>query len=297
MAEERVQRRLAAIMAADVVGFSRLMGADEAGTLAALKKLRAELVDPTIDQFRGRIVKLMGDGALVEFASVVDAVECAVNIQRGITERGGDTDIRFRIGINLGDVIIDGDDIYGDGVNVAARLEGEADPGGICISGDAYRQVFGKIDVAFEDLGERRLKNITGPVCAYRVSLTSAPTASARMHRQTDKPSIAVLPFDNMSGDPEQEYFADGLTEDIITALSSSHAFPVIARNSTFAYKGKSPDLREVASDLGVRYVIEGSVRKRGDRIRISAQLVEGETGQHLWAETFDRDLADLFAV
>jgi adenylate cyclase len=225
MAEERVQRRLAAILAADVVGYSRLMGEDETGTLNALNMHRAEFIHPTVAEYRGRIVKLMGDGALVEFPSVVDAVECAVTVQRGMVERNAGVpdskQITFRIGINLGDVIIDGDDIYGDGVNIAARLEGEAEPGGICISGDAYRQVLGKIDHAFDDLGERTLKNIAEPVRVYRVTLDSAPakpgTATLPL---PDKPSVAVLPFDNLSGDPEQEYFSDGITEDIITALS-----------------------------------------------------------------------------
>ncbi|MCZ6591554.1 MAG: adenylate/guanylate cyclase domain-containing protein, partial [Alphaproteobacteria bacterium] len=305
MAEERVQRRLAAILAADVVGYSRLMGEDETGTLNALKMHRAEFVHPTVAEYRGRIVKLMGDGALVEFPSVVDAVECAVVVQRGMEERNAaipdSRRITYRIGINLGDVIIDGDDIYGDGVNVAARLEGEADPGGICISGDAYRQVLGKIDFAFEDLGERTLKNIAEPVRIYQWSVGKSAAVGKTQPNQNpplpDKPSIAVLPFENMSGDPEQEYFSDGITEDIITALSKFRWFFVIARNSTFVYKGQAIDIKQVGSELGVRYVLEGSVRKAGNRVRITAQLIEAETGNHLWAERYDRNLEDIFEL
>lgn len=302
MAEERIQRRLAAIMAADVVGYSRLMGEDETGTLAALKQHRAALIDPTIAEHQGRIVKLMGDGVLVEFASVVDAVECAFNIQRSMMERNADTPdskrIMFRIGVNLGDIIIEGDDIYGDGVNVAARLEGEADPGGICISGDTYRQVVGKIDIAFEDLGERTLKNIAAPVRAYRwhsgKSAAQAETATPPPP-PPDKPSIAVLPFDNMSGDTEQEYFADGLVEDIITTLSKIPDLLVVARNSTFTYKGQAVDIKQVGREQGVRYVLEGSVRKVGQRIRVTTQLIDATTGNHVWAERYDRELVDIF--
>jgi len=301
MAEERVQRRLAAIMATDVVGYSRLMGADDTGTLAALKELREELIDPTIAEYQGRIVKLMGDGALVEFASAVDAVECAVIIQRNMADRtahqGESERILFRIGINIGDIIIDGDDIYGDGVNVAARLEGEAAAGGICISSDAYRQVAGKIDCTFEDLGELTLKNITSPVRAYQVQLDSASASTSVVLKLPDKPSIAVLPFENMSGDPEQEYFADGIAEDIITGLSRFHWFFVIARNSSFTYKGSAVDVKQVARELGVQYVLEGSVRKGGNRVRITAQLIDALTGRHVWAERYDRDLDDIFAV
>jgi adenylate cyclase len=305
MAEERVQRRLAAILAADVVGYSRLMGEDEAGTLSALNIHRAEFIHPTAAKYGGRIVKLMGDGALVEFPSVVDAVECAVAVQEGMAERNTNIPdskrITLRIGLNVGDIIIDGDDIYGDGVNVAARLEGEADPGGICISGDAYRQVIGKIDHAFEDLGERSLKNIAGPVRIYQWSQTkSAPEEETHSNEPLslpEKPSVAVLPFDNMSDDPEQEYFSDGITEDIITALSQIRTFFVIARNTTFTYKGKAVDVQDVARELGVRYVLEGSIRRAGGRIRVTAQLIDGETGNHIWAERYDRDLEDIFAV
>jgi adenylate cyclase len=301
MAEERVQRRLAAILAADVVGYSRLMGEDETGTLAALKELRASVIDPTIAEYQGRIVKLMGDGALVEFASVVDAVECAVSIQRDMVERTAGVPesnaIAFRIGVNIGDVIIDGDDIYGDGVNVAARLEGEAEPGGVCISDDAYRQVSGKIEHVFEDLGERALKNIAEPVRAYQVLLSGAPAAASGAAEPSDKPAIAVLPFDNLSGDPEQEYFSDGITEDIITSLSRIRQFFVIARNTTFTYRGQAVDVQDVARELGVRYVLEGSIRRAGDRIRVTAQLIDGETGNHIWAERYDRDLEDIFAL
>jgi adenylate cyclase len=302
MAEERVQRRLAAIMAADVVGYSRLMGEDESGTLNALNLHRAELIHPTVAEHRGRIVKLMGDGALVEFPSVVDAVECAVAVQRGMEERNADIPdgkrITFRIGINLGDIIIDGDDIYGDGVNVAARLEGEADPGGVCISGDAYRQVLGKIDLAFEDLGERTLKNIAAPVRAYRwhsgKHATQAETATPPPP-PPDKPSIAVLPFDNMSNDPEQEYFSDGLVEDLITDISKVSELFVIARNSSFAFKGQTIDVKEIANKLGVKYVVEGSVRKMGSTLRVNAQLIDAVNGGHIWAERYDGDAADIF--
>jgi adenylate cyclase len=301
MAEERVERRLAAIMAADVVGYSRLMGADEAGTLAELKQLQADLISPTIAAYKGHIVKLMGDGALVEFASAVDAVECAVDIQGKMAERNAnhleDRQIEFRIGINIGDIIIDGDDIFGDGVNIAARLEGQAAAGGICISSDAYRQVAGKIACAFEDLGELTLKNIASPVRAYQVLLDDARGATSDAPKLPDKPSIAVLPFDNMSGDPEQEYFSDGITEDIITALSKFGWFFVIARNSSFVYKGQASDVKQVGRDLGVRYVLEGSVRKAGNRVRITAQLIEAETGNHLWAERYDRNLEDIFEL
>ena len=308
MANVREQRRLAAILIADVVGYSRLMGADESGTLGALRTHRRELFDPKIDVYRGRIVKTMGDGLLVEFPSVVDAVQCAIDVQGGMARRNADvaTDrrIEFRIGVNLGDVIVEGDDLYGDGVNVASRLEGLADPGGICISGDSYRQVRGKLTAEFEDLGERELKNIGLPVRAYRV-LTAAPDHSAagygapgaRKDPARERPSVAVLPFENMSGDPEQEYFSDGIAEDIITALSKISGLLVIARNSTFVYKGQAVDMMEVSRKLGVRTVVEGSVRKAGNRVRITAQLIDGATGGHLWAERYDRDLDDIFAV
>jgi adenylate cyclase len=302
MAEERVQRRLAAIMAADMVGYSRLMEADETGTIARQKVYRSELVDPKIAAEGGRIVKTTGDGLLVEFPSVVAATECAAAIQRAMAEReagiGEDLRIQYRIGINLGDIVIDGDDILGDGVNIAARLEGLADPGGICISDVVHQSVFGKLDLNFEDLGEQQVKNITKPVHTYRVIFgPMQPTTSTEPLLLPDKPSIAVLPFDNMSDDPEQEYFADGIAEDIITALSRFHWFFVIARNSSFSYKGTSPDVRQVAKDLGVQYVLEGSVRKGGNRVRITAQLIDALTGRHVWAERYDRDLDDIFAV
>ncbi len=300
-----MERRLAAILAADVVGFSRLMEQDEAGTLAALKAHRKELIDPAIAKHHGRIVKLMGDGALVEFASVVDAVDCAVTIQTGMAERyddvTGDRRIVFRIGINLGDVIIEGDDIYGNGVNVAARLEALADPGGICLSGTVYGEVKHKLDLAFEDLGDQQLKNIDEPVRVYRIaSLQSPPVPTANRDAALalpDKPSIAVLPFTNMSNDPEQEYFADGVAEDIITGLSRMRWFFVSARNSSFTYKGRAVDIKQVSRELGVRYVLEGSVRKAGTRARISVQLIDATTGNHLWAERYDRELSDIFAV
>ena len=306
MANERLQRRLAAILSADVVGYSRLMGINEARTLARLKALRRELIDPKIDAHSGRIVKLMGDGMLVEFGSAVDAVTCAIEIQSEMTEcniaEPQDKRIELRIGINVGDIIIEGDDIFGDGVNIAARLEGIADPGGICLSRGAHDQVRGKLDVVFEDGGEQQLKNIAEPVRVYRIrpitaaaSVTSSVTAPFRP--LSDKPSIVVLPFQNMSGDPEQDYFCDGLVEDIITTLSKLAGLRVIARNSTFVYKGRSVDIREAAKQLGVRYVLEGSVRKSGNRIRITAQLIDAQDGTHLWAERYDRAMDDIFAV
>jgi TolB-like protein len=301
MAEERVQRRLAAILAADVVGFSRLMGEDETGTLSALKELRATQIDPTVAEHRGRIVKLMGDGALIEFASVVDAVECAVDIQRCAgawnADRPEGKRIEFRIGVNLGDIIIDGDDIYGDGVNIAARLEGLAEPGGVCVSEKVFAEVRNKLDAGFEDLGPQEVKNIAEPVRAYRTTaVTAAPPPSEELSLP-DKPSIAVLPFDNMSGDPEQEFFADGLAEDIIAILAKTSKLMVIARNSSFAYKGTSTDVRQISSDLGVRYVLEGSVRKGGDRLRVTAQLIDAANGSHIWAERYDRQVEDIFDI
>jgi len=302
------QRRLAAILAADMVGYSRLMAADEAGTLARLKALRAELIDPQLSAHGGRIVKLMGDGMLVMFDSVVSAVEAAAAIQQvmAVAEAAmpADHSIAFRIGINLGDVILDDGDIYGDGVNIAARLEAEADPGGVCLSDAAYQQVRGKTDLGFIDAGELTLKNIPSPVRAHKIDLLRAAGAGNAFETLTgakpeipDKPSVAVMPFDNMSPDAEQEYFADGITEDIITELSRFPALLVIARNSTFSYKGKPVDLREVSRDLGVRFVVEGSVRRAGNRIRLTAQLIDAATGNHLWAERYDRDLEDIFAV
>jgi adenylate cyclase len=298
---ERVQRRLAAILAADVAGYSRLTGADEEGTIARLRALRRELIDPAIAEHRGRIVKTTGDGILIEFASVVDGVRCAVEVQQGMAARNSDIPIdqriEFRIGIHVGDVVVDGDDLLGDGVNVAARLEGIADTGGILLSGDAYRQVKGKIDVAMEDLGERRLKNIASPVQVCRVLPDQGLRKSVPALPLPDKPSIAVLAFANMSGDPEQEYFSDGIAEDIITLLSRSRSLFVIARNSSFTYKGLAVDVKQIARELGVRYVLEGSVRRGGNRVRVTAQLIEAETGNHLWAERYDRDIADVFAV
>jgi len=299
------KRRLAAILAADVVGYSRLMSADEAGTLADLKTCRRTLFDPKIAEYGGRVVKLMGDGALAEFPSAVHAVQCATEVQQKLAERYADTSaqpqIRFRIGINLGDIIIDGDDIYGDGVNVAARLEGLAEPGGICIASSIYEHLEGKLEIVFEDGGEHRVKNIPRPVHVWRWRPSGAVAEQAAQHGAapppSDKPSIAVLPFENMSGDPEQEYFSDGITEDIITELSRYPDFLVIARNSTFVYKHKQVDLREIARSLGVQSVLEGSVRRVGKNVRISAQLIDAATGAHLWAERYDRTLEDIFAV
>jgi Predicted integral membrane protein len=304
MAETRVQRRLAAILAADAVGYSRLIGADEEGTLAALKAHRLELIDPKVERHHGRIVKTTGDGALIEFASVVDAVRCAIDVQRGMAERNtgvpSDERIEFRIGINVGDIVIDGDDILGDGVNIAARLEGLAEPGGVLVSRAVRDQVRDRLDLVLEDLGEHELKNIARPVRVYRVR-ASVESKAAPARGETlplpDKPSIAILPFANMSGDPEQEHFADGIAEDIITGLSRLRWLFVIARNSSFTYKGRNVDVRQVGRELGVRYVLEGSVRKGGNRIRITAQLVEAETGNHLWAERYDRALGDVFAI
>jgi len=299
-----MERRLAAILAVDVVGFSRLMGRDEAGTLARLKALRGDLVEPKVAAHRGRIVKLMGDGALIAFTSVVDAVECAVDIQRGVAVHEAaepeDRRIALRIGVNLGDVIIEGRDIYGDGVNVAARLESIAPPGGICISGTVHEHVEGKLDLAFEDLGRHELKNIARPVHVFRVDWSRerpAPPRAVHAGALMSRPAVAVLPFVNMSGDVAQEYFADGLSEDLITALSHWRSFPVIARNSTFAYKSAALDVRKIGQELGARYVLEGSVRKAGGRVRVTGQLIDAETGHHIWAERFDRPLDDVFAI
>jgi TolB-like protein/class 3 adenylate cyclase len=342
-----MERKLTAILAADVVSYSRLMEVDEAGTLAALKAHREDLIDPEIAQHHGRIVKLMGDGALVEFASVVDAVACAVTIQAGMIGRNEDLDekrrIEFRIGVHLGDVIVEGDDLYGDGVNVAARLEGLAKRGGICISQQAYDQIETKLDLAYEDLGEQQVKNIARPVRAYRVLREGeappepeTPKRRGSTARQfigsaavllvvvaglvlgwwqpwvpeeepasierlgfplPDKPSIVVLPFNNMSDDPSQDYFTDGMTEDLITDLSKISGLFVIARNSSFSYKGRQTDVRTIARELGVRYVLEGSVRRAGDNVRINAQLVDASTGGHLWAERYDGERQDVFAL
>nr|WP_283815910.1 adenylate/guanylate cyclase domain-containing protein [Bradyrhizobium sp. AUGA SZCCT0222] len=305
MTGERPERRLAAVLAADVAGYSRLMGLDEEGTLARLKAVRKALVDPAIASHRGRIVKTTGDGMLVEFVSAVDAARCAVEIQKGMAEQNGsvppNTRIEFRIGIHIGDIIFDDNDIFGDGVNIAARLEGRADAGGVCISDDAYRQVRGKVEIAFDDLGPQALKNIAEPMRAWRVrfggqgAATLTPVSETSALALPDKPSIAVLPFQNMSGDPEQEYFADGMVEDIITELSRIKGLLVIARNSSFTYKGQSVDIKKVAGELGVRYVLEGSVRRAGNRIRVTAQLIEAQGGGHVWAERYDRDLVDIF--
>ena len=292
-----MERRLAAILVADVVGYSRLMGEDETGTLARLSRLRKERIEPLISEHRGRVVKLMGDGILAEFASVVDAVNCAVVWQSHLAEEA----LRFRIGVNLGDVIVEDGDIYGNGVNVAARLEALAEPGGICLSGTVHDEVKYKLKLDFEDLGERLLKNIDEPVRIYRVvpsgGADAIPGAEAARLNETGKPSVAVLPFDNMSGDPEQEFFVDGMTEDVIAALSRNRRFDVTARNSTFAYKGASPDVRDVAKALGVSHVLEGSVRKAGDRVRITVQLIDAATGNHVWADRYDRKIDDEFAV
>ena len=296
-----VQRRLAAILSADVAGYSRLMGADEVGTLAALNDHRAACIDPAIAARGGRIVKLMGDGMLVEFASAVDAVECAVAVQRGMAGRNADVPedqrIEFRIGINLGDIIVEGDDIHGDGVNVAARIQEIAAPGGVALSDFAHHQVAGKVEATFADGGEHSLKNIAKPVRIYRWAEGAVAAASEAPLALPDKPSIAVLPFTNMSGDAEQEYFSDGISEDIITELSRFRSLFVIARNSSFAFKGQSVNVGKIGRELGVAYVVEGSVRKAGNRVRITAQLVEAASGNHLWAERYDRDLDDIFAV
>ena len=310
MTGERVDRRLAAVLAADVAGYSRLMGADEEGTLARLKAVRKALIDPAITKHRGRIVKTTGDGMLVEFASAVDAVRGAVEVQRGMAELNASVPqtqrLEFRIGIHVGDIIIDDSDIFGDGVNVAARLEGISEPGGACISNDAYRQVRGKVDIVCDDMGPQPLKNIAEPMQAWRVRVGEVSAATIAKSNSAgsalplalpDKPSVAVLPFQNMSGDPEQEYFADGMVEDITTALSRIKWLFVIARNSSFTYKGKGIDIKQIARELGVRYILEGSVRKAGNRVRITGQLIEAKTGAHLWAERYDRDLADIFAV
>jgi TolB-like protein len=294
-------RRLAAILAADVAGYSRLMGADEEGTLERLKALRRELVDPKIAEHKGRLVKTTGDGSLVEFGSVVDALRCAVEVQREMARRNADVPpdnrVEFRIGINVGDIVVEDGNIFGDGVNVAARLEALAEPGAICVSARVQEDAAGRLDLAFEDIGDQQLKNIVRPVRVYRV-LEAAPKASAQPALALpDKPSIAVLPFANMSGDPEQEYFVDGVVEDITTAIARLPWLFVIARNSSFAYKGKSPDLRQVGRELGVRYVLEGSVRKAANQVRITGQLIDTATGAHIWADRFDGALDDIFTL
>jgi adenylate cyclase len=306
LSANRVERRLAGVLAADIAGYSRLMGRDEEGTLAQLKALRRTLIDPKIAEHRGRIVKTTGDGMLLEFASVVDAARCAVEVQRDVAAQNAglpeDIRIEFRIGIHVGDIIIDENDIFGDAVNIAARLEGIAEPGGVCISDDAHRQIRGKVEVAFEDEGLKVLKNIAEPVRVWRTT-SSASAGKVRFSGQRhpsvrpDKPSIAVLPFANLSRDPEQEYLADGMTEDTITLLSQTRDFVVIARGSTIAYKGQLVDISEVGRQLEVRYVLEGSIRKAANRIRVTAQLVEVKTLDRVWADHFDRELTDLFAV
>ncbi|CAN5221025.1 adenylate/guanylate cyclase domain-containing protein [soil metagenome] len=301
MADKPVQRRLAAIAVADVVGYSRLMEADEAGTLAALRQRRSAILDPVVRAHSGRIVKVMGDGVLLEFASAVSAVEAARDLQRKFGDANDDLPedrrIVLRIGINLGEVIGEGSDIFGDGVNIAARLESLAEPGGICVSAKVHDEVRGKTTAGFVAMGEQPLKNIAKPVRVFRLQ---PPIVSAPKEPELalpDRPSIAVLPFQNMSGDPEQDYFSDGIAEDIITALSKLRWFFVIARNSTFGYKGKPVDVRQISRDLGVRYVLEGSVRKSGDRLRVTSQLIDAKTGGHVWAERYDRSVTDLFAV
>jgi adenylate cyclase len=310
MAEERLQRRLAAILSADVVGYSRLMGADEPGTLARLKAIRRDVMDPLIAAHSGRTFKLMGDGALIEFASAVDAVTCAIEVQKKVRECNSgspeESQIWFRIGINVGDVIVDGDDIYGDGVNVASRIQALADAGGIYISRGAADQVRDKVPINIETRGEQTVKNIARPIEIFCIigdghqAVAVTPNKSenrARAHAVGDKPTIAVLPFVNMSGDPEQEFFGDGITEDILTELSRFRELFVISRNSAFAYKGKQVNVQTVAKELGVQYVVEGSVRKSGNRVRITVQLIDAETDGHLWAERYDRELADIFAI
>ena len=305
MSEEGVERRLTTILVADVVGYSRLMAADEVGTLAQLKTHRKELIEPKTAEYHGRVVKLMGDGTLMEFGSVVDAVNFAVDLQRAMAGRNVDVpedrQVTYRIGINIGDIIVEAEDIYGDGVNIAARLEGLAEPGGICVARNVYDQVKSKVEASFEDLGEKEVKNIPEPLRVYRVATERLPSAATSPATKPlplpDKPSIAVLPFDNMSLDPDQGFFADGIAEDIITALSKFRWFFVIDRNSSFTYKGKSVDVKQVAEELGVRYVLEGSVRKAGSRVRISAQLIDAATGNHVWAERYDRELADIFEL
>ena len=313
----REQRRLAAILATDVVGYSRLMGRNESGTLARLREHRTQRLEPTLIRHGGRLVKLTGDGALAEFPSAVDALSAAIEFQQAMVDANRDQpediQIVFRIGLHLGDLIVEGDDLYGDGVNVASRLEAEAPPGLIVISGDVHNAVSGRLKATFEDLGRLALKNIERPLQAFSVGWdpadwqVSTPTANAPPNASPltadipltlpDKPSIAVLPFQNMSGDPEQEYFTDGITEDIITELSRFHSLFVIARNSSFSYKGKSPDIRQVGKELGVRYVLEGSIRKASNRIRVTGQLIDTLNGNHIWAERYDRVLEDIFAV
>ena len=303
MAEQHVERRLAAVLAADVVGYSRLMASDEEGTLARFNVLRRQFLEPTIAEHRGRIVKRTGDGLLIEFGSAIDATRCAVQTQQGMAKRNenvpADQRIDMRIGIHIGDIIIEEGDIFGDGVNVAARLEGIAQPGGISISEDAWRQVQGKVTANFVDTGEQRLKNMPRPVRVYCLKRDGegATEPAAAPLPSPEQPSIAVLPFQNMSGDLEQDHFCDGLVEDIITTLSKLAGLRVIARNSSFVYKGRSVDVREAAKQLGVRHILVGSVRKSGNRIRASVQLIDAKDGAHVWAERYDRSIEDIFAI
>jgi TolB-like protein/class 3 adenylate cyclase/Tfp pilus assembly protein PilF len=301
MANVRVERRLAAIMAVDVVGYSRLVETDEARTLADIRRVRSQISDRLIAERRGRLVKLMGDGAIVEFGSVVDAVACAVALQEEMTRDQAEVPpehrIVYRIGISLGDVVVEGDDLLGDGINIAARLEALADPGGICISDTVRKQLAGKSSVAFEDIGERRLKNMAQPIRVFRWAEATVAVVPGMSLPLPEKPSIAVLPFDNLSGQPEDTYFSDGITEDIITGLAHFRSLFVIARNSSFAFRGKPTDLAEIGRRLGVSYLLEGSVRRAGERVRINAQLVEAASGAHVWAERYDRNLDDVFVV
>src|SRR5712672_984035 len=310
LSSEHIERRLAAILAADVAGSCRLIGIDEEGTLAQLKALRKTLFDPKVTDHRGRIVKNTGDGALVEFGSAVDAVRCAVEIQRGMAEQNIDVPqvkrIEFRIGIHVGDIIIEDNDIFGDGVNIAVRLEGIAEPGGVSISDDVHRQVRGKVDLAFQDMGAQALRNIAEPMRVWRIGINCLSTPKVSTYSfpnraeplvLPDRPSIAVLPFQNMSGDPDQDYFADGMVDEITTALSRFKSLFVIARHSSFTYKGKALDIRQVGSELGVRYVLEGSVRKAAGQVRIIGQLIDATSGKHLWADRFEGDLSDIFAL
>lgn len=297
-----MERRLAAILVADVVGYSRLITSDEAGTLAALKARRVDFLQPLVARHKGRLVKLMGDGVLLEFASAVSAVQCAVDLQAAMAEANSvlpeERQIVLRIGVNLGEVVVEGGDIFGDGVNVAARLEAVCEPGGVCLSDSVHRQIRGKISLNFEDLGEQNLKNIAEPTRVYRVvSAASASVSTPAPPTASTKPSIAVLPFANLSGDPQQEYFADGITEDIITELSRFSSLFVIARNSSFQYRGKSQDMKKVGRELGARYLVEGSVRRVGPHIRITAQLIDATNGRHVWAERYDRRMEELFEV
>jgi adenylate cyclase len=300
MAEERAQRRLAAILAADVVGYSRLMERDEAGTLATLKSRRAEILQPMVSKHHGRIVKLMGDGVLVEFSSAVNAVQCAVELQQGFSAANAGlaegTAALLRVGVNLGDVVVEGGDLFGDGVIVAVRLQALAEPGGICISGGVHDQIEMKLALAYEDLGPREIKNMAKPVHVFRVA-SNLPAKNLTPTVEALKPSIAVLPFTNMSGDPEQEYFSDGITEDIITDLSKVSGLHILSRNTVFTFKGKSVDVGQVAQQLKVQYVVEGSVRKAGGRVRITAQLIDTNKDSHLWAERYDRNLNDIFEL